>query len=64
MVTLTKHVISGPNLHCAKLLALKEFLQHLPAKCKLRPKKVLLSERWALALSHMANTALVIALRS
>ena len=38
-------------------------LQHLPAKCKQRPKKILLSMRWALALCHMANTALVIALR-
>ena len=64
MVKLTKHVISGPDLHCAGPLELQGFLQHLPATYKIRPKKVLLFERWALALCHMANTALVIALRS
>ena len=64
MVKLTKQVIPGPDLHCARPLELKGFLQHLPAKYKIRPKKVLLSERWALALCHVANTALVIALRS
>ena len=42
----------------------QRILKHLPAKCKRRPKKVLLSMRWALALCHMASTALVIALRS
>ena len=60
MDTLTKHVIPGPDLHCAGPLALWGFSQHL----KRRPKKVLLSERGALALCHIANTALVIALRS
>ena len=64
MVTLTKHVIPGPGLHCAGPLALKRFLQHLAAKNKRKPKKVLLSEGGVLALSHTANTALVIALRS
>ena len=64
MVTHAKHVIPGPDLHCAGPLALKGFLQHLPAKYKCRPKKVLLSERWALALCYMANTSLDIALRS
>ena len=39
MVTLTKHVIPGPDLHCAVPLALRGFLQHLPAKYKWRPKK-------------------------
>ena len=39
MVTLTKHVISGPDLHCSRPLALRGFLQHLPAKSKRRPKK-------------------------
>ena len=39
-------------------------LRHLPAKCKRRSEKVLLSERWALALCQTANTALVIALPS
>ena len=29
MVTLTKHVITGPDLHCAGPLALRGFLQHL-----------------------------------
>ena len=28
------HVFSGPDLHCARSLALKGFLQHLPDKCK------------------------------
>ena len=31
MVTLTKHVIPGPDLHCAGPLALWGFLHHLPA---------------------------------
>ena len=44
MVTLTKHVISGPDLHCAGPLVLNGFLQHLPAKYKWRSKKFLLSE--------------------
>ena len=35
----TKHVIPGPDLHCAGSLALKGFLQHLSAKYKRRPKK-------------------------
>ena len=39
MVTLTKHVIPGPDLHCARHLRLWKFLQHLPAKYKGRPKK-------------------------
>ena len=34
MVALTKHVIPGPDLHCAGPLAWKRFLQHLPAKYK------------------------------
>ena len=37
-------LLTGLDLHCAGPLALKEVLQHLPAKMK--PKKVLLSERW------------------
>ena len=61
---LAKHVISGPDLHCAEPLALRGSLDHLPVKYKRTPKKVLLSERGALAQCHMANTALVIALRS
>ena len=32
MVTLTEHVIPGPDLNCAGPLALRRFLQHLPAK--------------------------------
>ena len=27
-----KHVIPGPDLHCARPLTLRGFLQHLPAK--------------------------------
>ena len=34
MVTLTKHVIPVPDLHCAGPLALWGFLQYLPAKYK------------------------------
>ena len=30
----TKHVIPGPDLHCAVPLALRGFLQHHPAKYK------------------------------
>ena len=39
MVTLTKHVILGPDLHCVGPMALSGFLHHLPAKYKWRPKK-------------------------
>ena len=41
MVTLTQHVIPGPDLHCAGPLALGGFLQHLPAKykCQVKTKK-------------------------
>ena len=63
MVTLTKHIF-GPDLHCAGPVAVWGFLQHFSAKYKGRPKKVLLCERGALALSHIANTSLVIALGS
>ena len=62
MVTLTKHVIPGPDLHCAGPMALRGFLQHLPAKYRLRPKKISPSEDGALALCHMVNAAFVIAL--
>ena len=63
MVTLTKHVIPGPDLHCAGPLALKVFST---SSCQIyaKTKKVLLSKRWALGLWHTANTALVIALCS
>ena len=39
MVTVTKHVIPGPDLHCAGSLALNRFLQHLPTKYKWRLNK-------------------------
>ena len=39
MVTITKHVIPGPDLHCARPLASRGFWQHLPAKYKWWPKK-------------------------
>ena len=64
MVTLTKHDIAGLDLHRAAPLAIRGFLQRLPAKYDVETKKILLSESWALALCHMANTALVLALRS
>ena len=41
MVSPTNHVISGPNLHRAELLALWRFLQHFSAKYRRRPKKFL-----------------------
>ena len=47
MVTLTKHVFPGLNLHYAGPLALWGFLQHLSTKFKCSSKKVLLSERGA-----------------
>ena len=34
IVTLTEHVVPGLDLPCARLLALRGFLQHLPAKYK------------------------------
>ena len=58
----TKYVIPRPDLHSLGFRALWELLQYLPAKYKVKTKKS--SERGALALCHMANTALVIALRS
>ena len=39
MVTLTKHIMPGPDLHCAGSLAFRGFLQHLSTKYKWRPKK-------------------------
>ena len=39
MVTLTKHVIRGPDLHGAGPLALTGFLQHLPANISEDHKK-------------------------
>ena len=39
MVTLTKHVVTGPDLHSAGPLALSGFLQHLPAKFSEDQKK-------------------------
>ena len=52
MVTLTKHAIYEPDLHCAGPLALWGFLQHLPAKYKWRPKKsfYLSARRWHCAI--------------
>ena len=63
MVTLTNHVILGPYLHCALPLVLWGFSQHPPAKYRWRSKKVLPSERGALALCHMVKPALVIVWR-
>ena len=61
---LINHVIPGPDLYCAKPLALKGFSQHLPAKYTVgRDQKILPSEREALALCHLVNPALVVALR-
>ena len=39
MGTLTKRIIPGPDLHCARPLALSGFLQHLPAKFSKDQKK-------------------------
>ena len=47
MVTPTIHVIVGPDLHRAGPLALWRFSQHLFAKYRGRPKKVLQFERRA-----------------
>ena len=65
MDTLTNHVVTGPDLHCAGPLALWGFSQHLSAKKTVGEdqKKVLPAEREALALCHVGNPALVIALR-
>ena len=48
MVTPTNHVIAGLDLHCAGPLVLWGILQHLSAKYRGRPTKVLRFERWAL----------------
>ena len=47
MVTPTNHAIAGPDLHRAGPLAVWGFLQHLSAKYRGRPKKVLRFERRA-----------------
>ena len=41
MVTPTNHAIAGPDLHRAGPLVVWVFLQHLSAKYRGRPKKVL-----------------------
>ena len=63
MVTLTNHVIPGPDLHCTGPQVFWGFWQHLPAKTSQRTKKVLPSDRGAMALCHVVNPALVIELR-
>ena len=47
MVTPTNHVVAGPDLYRAGPLSLWGFLQHLSAKYRERPKKVLRFERRA-----------------
>ena len=49
MVSPTNHAIAGPNLHRAEPQALWRFLQHLSAKYRRRPKKVLRFEPRPLA---------------
>ena len=65
MVTLTKHVIPGLDLLCAGRgpWYLGDFCNIFQANIS-EDQKVLPSEGRALPLSHMANTALVIALHS
>ena len=61
----TKHVIPRPDLHCAGPLALRGFLQHLPAKYKSRPKNPTVGEQGPGTEPYgKYSTALVIALRS
>ena len=47
MVTPTNHAIAGTDLHRTESLAVWGFLQHLSAKFRGRPKKVLRFERRA-----------------
>ena len=63
MVTLTKHIIPGPDLHCARPLVLSGFLQHLPAKFSEDQKSPTICVLGPGAVPY-AKTALVIALRS
>ena len=49
MVTPTNHAIAGPDLHRAGPQAVWGFLQHLSAKYRGKPKKVLQFERRALS---------------
>ena len=61
MITLTKHVIPGSDLHCAGSWHFRDFCNiFLPNRSEDQKKKILLLERGALALRHMANTALVV----
>ena len=50
VVTLTNHVIPGPDLHCARPLILWGFLQHLMPKIGEDQEKILQYERGAMAL--------------
>ena len=64
MVALTNHVIPEPDLYYARALAVWGFSQHFSAKYRGRTKKLPSEHGTLLALCHMVNPALVIALRS
>ena len=57
-------LLPRPDLHCAALLALWEFLQNHPAEYRRKPEKSYHLSAGTLALCHLVNPALVVALRS
>ena len=63
IVPLTNHVIPGPDLHCALPLVLTDFRKKFLPNVGEDQRKVVPYMRGALALCHMVNLALVIALR-
>ena len=64
MVTLSNHVIPGPDLHCAGPWHFMDFRDIFLPNIDEDQRKDFPSERKALALCRMVNLALVIALRS
>ena len=64
MIMLTNRVILGPIYVASGPLALRGFCNIFLPIIVEDLKKILPSERWTLALYHMVNPALVIALRS
>ena len=64
MVTLINYVIPGPDLNCAVPWYFGDFRNIFLPNAGEDQKKVLPSERGALALCNMVNPALVILLRS
>ena len=64
MVTPTNHVIPGPDLYCAGPLVLGDYRNIFPPNIGEDQKKSYHMSAGLLALAHVVNPALVIAIRS